>query len=347
MIDTQIECQLRFDKEQEYKGIDKHVNKTTPLVSVTVATYQHTNFIRDCIEGILMQKTTFPIEIIIGEDGSTDGTREICIEYADKYPNLIRLFLRDRNTSQLYDENGKFICRFNGIWNRMSARGKYIAWCEGDDYWIDPLKLQKQVDFLESNPEYGFIHTNFSTSDGKRVSIDNYPKSDLYLSGFLSGNFSIGTLTVLYRRDLYDSLPKYYQEKKFKMGDLPLWIEFASISKIKYIPDITAMYRVLENSASHSSNIEKAIDFRKSSLEVKLFYIKKFELSELKNQALKSFYSGVVKLSYEKKNKEYAEKYYNILKRIDRPSLKTIIFFYGSKYKIVRYAINLIYEIGK
>lgn len=146
---------------------------------------------------------------------------------------------------------------------------------------------------------------------------------------------------------MYDSLPKFYQERKFKMGDLPLWIEFASISKIKYIPDKTAMYRVLENSASHSPNIEKAIDFRKSSLEVKLFYIEKFELYELKKQALKSFYSGVVKLSYEKQNKEYAEKYYNILRRIDRPSLKTIIFLYGSKYKIVRYAINLIYKIGK
>lgn len=313
---------------------------TVPLVSISCITYNHENYIRDAIEGFLMQKTTFPVEILIHDDASTDKTASIVREYEEKYPQLIKPIYQTENQ---YSKRDGSIGRIQ----RGRARGKYYAICEGDDYWIDPLKLQKQVDFLEENPEYGFIHTNFSTSDGKRVSIDNYPKSDLYLSGFLSGNFSIGTLTVLYRRDLYDSLPKFYQERKFKMGDLPLWVEFASISKIKYIPDITAMYRVLENSASHSPNIENAIDFRKSSLEVKLFYIEKFELYELKKQALKSFYSGVVKLSYEKQNKEYAEKYYNILRRIDRPSLKTIIFLYGSKYKIVRYAINLIYKIGK
>ena len=312
---------------------------TVPLVSISCITYNHENYIRDAIEGFLMQKTTFPVEILIHDDASTDNTATIIKEYEIKYPQLFKPIYQTENQ---YSKKDGTIGRIQ----RGRARGKYYAICEGDDYWTDPLKLQKQVDF-EENPEYGFIHTNFSTSDGKRISIDNFPKNNLYLSGFLSGNFTIGTLTVLYRRDLYDSLPKFYQEKKFKMGDLPLWIEFASISKIKYIPDITAMYRVLENSASHSPNIENAIDFRKSSLEVKLFYIEKFELYELKKQALKSFYSGVVKLSYEKQNKEYAEKYYNILRRIDRPSLKTIIFLYGSKYKIVRYAINLIYKIGK
>lgn len=336
MIVSQVEIEKRIADSYELPNnvIESIPN---PLVTVRTSTYQHGAFIKDCIKGVLMQKTTFPFEFIIGEDFSTDGTREIVFDYARKYPNIIRVVTADYNVGM----------RANGVRCERRARGKYFALCEGDDYWTDPLKLQKQVEFLEENPDYGIVHTNFSTSDGKRISINNYPRNDQYLNSFLSGNISIGTLTVLFRKDLFDSLPKYYQEKKFKMGDLPLWIEFASISKIKYIPDITAMYRVLENSASHSPNIENAIDFRKSSLEVKLFYIEKFELYELKKQALKSFYSGVVKLSYEKQNKEYAEKYYNILRRIDRPSLKTIIFLYGSKYKIVRYAINLIYKIGK
>src|SRR5690606_14491808 len=159
-MDIQKIYQERFLLEKEYGGNDKPVNKVLPLVSVCVITYQHVNFISDCLEGILMQQTFFPIEIIIGEDESTDGTREICIEYASKYPDKIRLYLRNRKTSQLFDENGKYICRFNGRWNRESARGKYIALCEGDDYWTDPLKLQKQVNIMENNTRiYGCFHS--------------------------------------------------------------------------------------------------------------------------------------------------------------------------------------------
>lgn len=135
----------RFALEKECLGENKPVNKLSPLVSVCIATYQHADFIKDCIEGALKQETDFDFEIIIGEDASQDGTREICINYAEKYTDKIRLFLRNRETSQLYDTKGNFVCRFNGKWNRESARGKYIALCEGDDYWTDPLKLQKKV----------------------------------------------------------------------------------------------------------------------------------------------------------------------------------------------------------
>lgn len=143
----------RFLLQKEYLGENKSVNNIIPVVSVTVATYQHVNYIKECLDGILMQKTNFPIEIIIGEDGSTDGTQEICKEYAHAHTDKIRLFIRDRKLSQYKDKDGS-IQRFNGLWNRMSCRGKYIAFCEGDDYWTDPLKLQKQVDFLESHPDY-------------------------------------------------------------------------------------------------------------------------------------------------------------------------------------------------
>ena len=157
----------RFNPDEEFLGREKKVNKIEPLVSVFITTYQHAPFIRDCLEGVLMQKTTFPVEILIGEDESTDGTREICIEYAEKYPDKIRLFLRDRKTSQLYDEGGKFIIRFNHKWLRKSARGKYIAVCEGDDYWTDPYKLQKQAGFLEANDDYILTAGGYQTLDVK------------------------------------------------------------------------------------------------------------------------------------------------------------------------------------
>ncbi len=107
-----------------------------PLVSVNTITFNHAPYIRTCIEGALMQKTNFPFEIVIGEDCSTDGTREIVFEYANNYPEKIRVITSDANVGAM--ENDK---RTN-----FSCRGEYIAYCEGDDFWIDPLKLQKQYD---------------------------------------------------------------------------------------------------------------------------------------------------------------------------------------------------------
>ena len=118
---------------------------TKPLVTVRTSTYQHGPYIKQCIEGVLMQKTNFAFEFIIGEDFSTDGTREIVFEYAKKYPDIIRVFTADYNVGS----------KANGRRCINAARGKYMALCEGDDYWIDPLKLQKQVDFLEKNKDSG------------------------------------------------------------------------------------------------------------------------------------------------------------------------------------------------
>ena len=118
--------------------------KNNIVVSVCMITYNHEQYIAEAIEGVLMQKTDFPIELIIGEDCSTDKTREICIAYQQKYPEIIKLQLPDKN---------KGIMR-NFIENMQAAQGKYIALCEGDDYWTDPRKLQKQVDFLDANEDF-------------------------------------------------------------------------------------------------------------------------------------------------------------------------------------------------
>jgi len=137
----------RLAIQEEYGGTDKPINRIQPLVSVVTITYQHAPYIRQCLDSILMQETDFPYEIIIGEDGSTDGTREICIEYANKYPEKIRLFLRDRKLSHYTDSRGRSI-RFNGHFSRAEARGKYIALCEGDDYWCNKNKLQLQINYI-------------------------------------------------------------------------------------------------------------------------------------------------------------------------------------------------------
>ena len=126
-------------------------NTEIPVVSICCITYNHSKFIRDCIQGFLIQKTSFPIEILIFDDASTDNTANILQEFTLNNENII-LFLQSENQWK----KNKF-----GIkdWLLPNAKGKYIAFCEGDDYWTDPHKLQKQVDFLESNSTYiGTFH---------------------------------------------------------------------------------------------------------------------------------------------------------------------------------------------
>lgn len=151
------------------------------IVSVCMITYNHENFISEAIEGILLQKTTFPIELIIGEDCSTDDTRKIVIEYVKKYPEIIRPILPENNLG----------ISKNFLETMQAATGKYIALCEGDDYWTDPYKLQKQVDFLEANKEYSMCGHRFQyfyqeTSEFK----------DDYFKKMFSGNQKQITLTL-------------------------------------------------------------------------------------------------------------------------------------------------------
>lgn len=346
MSTFESELVRRFKLQKEYLGIEKSVNKIQPLVSVTCATYQHRQYISECIEGFLMQETSFPIEIIIGEDGSTDGTFEICKEYANKYPNKIRLFLRDRKLSQYFEEDGKFGGRFNGIWCRMSARGKYIAMCEGDDYWIDPLKLQKQVDFLEANPEYGMCYTDYALTEGKKIR-RNYVRNscDSYLADYLGGRCTIATLTTCFRKDIYDSLPKYWSGKHWLMGDKPMWIELLHVSKAYYIDEVTATYRVLDSSASHGS-LEKEIAFKDCDLEISKFYIKKFNLEiEISN---KSYYESIMKLAFEHGNKQVAKEYFNKAKDEGKLSYKTYFWYAVTIFPFGDIIVRMIYKsIGK
>lgn len=253
------EINKRFKLQEEYLGNDKPINKTEPLVSVYTATYQHGSYIRECIESILMQKTDFPFELIIGEDDSTDGTREICIEYAEKHPDKIRLFLRDRSLSQLKDEDGNLIKILNGFsgFGRLHCRGKYIALCEGDDYWTDPLKLQNQVEFLEENQDCTMCYQNslMIYFQKKKDPIIIGP-SKLYcqkvykfntekfmkIDAGLGGGLGIRTASMLFRRSIVTNLPEWVLSMPF--GDMPLKLLCAHNGKIAYLPgEPTSVYR--------------------------------------------------------------------------------------------------------
>src|SRR5690606_11316563 len=140
-----------------------------PLVSISCITYNHAPYIRECLDGFMMQKCDFDFEVLIHDDASTDGTQEIIKEYQEKYPEIIKPIFQTEN------QYSKGIRGMNIQFNFPRAQGKYIALCEGDDYWTDPLKLQKQLDFLEANPEYVLSCHNYKILDfdGKTIK-DSY-----------------------------------------------------------------------------------------------------------------------------------------------------------------------------
>lgn len=222
-----------------------------PLVSVVVSTYNHSEYIAECLEGILMQQTSFPFEIILGEDESNDGTHEICKTYAEKHPEKIRLFLRSRK--DVIYINGNPTGRYNFIESLKACTGKYVALCEGDDYWTDPLKLQKQVGFMEANPGYGIcfheaainwiekkevleIQLN-SQFPWNRMSIGK----DIYdISDVLNGPF-MATASVLYRNPHIKNFPNWFY--KAASGDITLYAIIIGDQKIKFINEVMCVYR--------------------------------------------------------------------------------------------------------
>tara|TARA_R110000850_G_scaffold25797_1_gene74162 strand:- start:15993 stop:16949 length:957 start_codon:yes stop_codon:yes gene_type:complete len=230
----------RFEKKQV--EVFRNTSFENPLVSVCIVTYQHANYIRECLNGILMQQTTFPFEILLGDDASTDGTRETCIEYAQKHPTKIRLFLHHRENNIAI--NGSPTGRFNFLYNLYNASGKYIALCEGDDYWTDPLKLQKQVDFLEDNDEYNicfhkvklyYNQNNIFTKDTITREV-NETTDVIELS---KGNF-IHTPSIVFRNNY--ELSKWLV--KCPTVDWALYMTIVNSNKIKKINEIMAIYRI-------------------------------------------------------------------------------------------------------
>jgi glycosyltransferase involved in cell wall biosynthesis len=253
-------------------------DNTEPLVSICCATYNHGQYIRDAMGGFLMQKTAFPVEILIHDDASTDNTADIVREYEEKYPQLIKTIYQTTNQWSKGNKPGRI--------NRLRARGKYLAYCEGDDYWIDPCKLQKQVEFLETHPEYGLVHTDFNVFDdasGKIKSFGNpekvVPQGEIF-EKLLCANF-IGTHTIMAKRNLLIEADSENDSsnKNWMMGDYPLWLEISKHHKIGYIEQVTSVYRLLSNSASHFSDASLQLCFFNSAHDVVQYFVKKYGCS--------------------------------------------------------------------
>ena len=205
-------------------------------VSVCMITYNHEPFVRQAIDSVLMQEADFEYELVIGEDCSTDGTRQIVVGYARQYPSRIRLLLPEHNQGMIP----------NAVATLTACRGQYVALLEGDDYWTHPHKLQKQVDFLEAHPECSMCFHNAEViyEDQSREPRNYCPSGQKEISGLediLKEDF-IPTCSVMFRRGVIRELPDWYH--LVRMGDWPLLLLLAEKGKIGYIDDVMGVYRV-------------------------------------------------------------------------------------------------------
>ena len=215
-----------------------------PLVSVLCLAYRHERFIEDALKSFLCQQTTFPYEICIGEDDSPDRTRQICVEYANRFPEKIRLFLRDRK--DVFYINGMPTGRANVINTLQQCRGKYIAFCDGDDMWLDPLKLQKQVAFLEAYPEFSMTYHRCRVLYGDGRIEDRYVPDELHtinLEMLTSIENPIHSCTAVFRKDaVLTDLEKLW-DPEILVADFALWLLCAKRGLIRFLPDVMALYR--------------------------------------------------------------------------------------------------------
>ena len=273
-------------------SIKYKLRRSRYLVGIRCSTYNQEAYITDTMNGFASQQTDFPYIAMIVDDASTDTQPQVISEYVDKYFDEVEhseteashiTYARHRTNRNCYFlilylkenhyQNGLQYKKLDYLvqWRKDI---RYEALCEGDDWWSDTLKLQKQVDYLEKHPECSLCCTGYASfrlRDGLVKKGDGKEK-DITLRNLMRRN-SIGTLTVMYRRSLYDD----YQRDvlpympNFRMGDLPLWIYLAWRGRIHKLPDETAVYRVLKHSASHNDDFDRQFDFVLETTRIRLW----------------------------------------------------------------------------
>lgn len=268
----------------EQKETIQHPDTRPLMVSIRCATYNHEPYIRQCLEGFVMQKTNFRFEAIVHDDASTDGTAAIVREYAEKYPDIIKPIYETEN---LYSKHDGSIRR---IMNE-ACKGKYIALCEGDDYWTDPNKLQKQIDFLEQNPEYSMcFHNalehweNHEKPDAPFSAIENrdYSGAEIY-NDWIVPTASVVMKECIYRTDIY---LKAIRNPHFIYGDIITFLSCAAYGKLRGMKECMSVYRRHEGGevyhknmttskviahAYHNINIYKVFGSRYKPISIKYF----------------------------------------------------------------------------
>lgn len=256
------------------------------IVAIKVIVYNHEPYLRDCLEGFVMQKTNFPFVAIVHDDASTDGSAAIIREYEEKYPDIIKPIYETENQYSKHD--GSLGRIMNAAVDATGA--KYVAMCEGDDYWTDPLKLQKQVDFMEENPEFGLCYTDYHCLEDATQTLTEamfekqYQYRPISYEQHLLKPGYLAPMTWLYRNDLVNLLSK---TKIYTDGTYAYMLEFMYNSKVAYIPQVTAVYRSHAGSASYPIGDKALFRYMVGVFRTQIHYTQKYSCTEeLKHKVL-------------------------------------------------------------
>lgn len=272
-------------------------------VCVRCFTYNQSKYITETLDGFCLQKTDFPFVCCIVDDASTDNEQSIILEYLNNNFELNNQY----EPSEYETDYAKIVycqhkrnlnCYFavlllkenlyskGGHWkkwqyiSRWREKCKYEAICEGDDYWIDPLKLQKQIHFLENNDSFSIIGSSYSILNQKTGRMSVYvPKRKRlnFKQTLISGGIGAATCSVLYRRESTVGYQEFIKNNNWPLGDLSLWLYILRDSQAFVMDDITSMYRCLSESASHTKSYNKAVAFNQGIFDIQLFFAEKYD----------------------------------------------------------------------
>ena len=291
------------------------------MLSVVMTTFNHERYIATAIESVLRQQTDFPIEIVIGEDCSTDRTLNIAMDYQSQYPEAIRIVRSETNVGW----------RANYRRTIAAARGRYIALLDGDDYFTHRKKLQMQVDLLEANPDVGMCY-------GRSERVDENGATTIYPEGECATTFEAmlrrnpaENCTVVARKELVE---RYYAEirpeehPEWLTDDLPMWLWFAANSRYVGIDCPMSVHRVLTYSVSHNPDYRHKIEFVDSLYDISLWYDERYNNSRMRHELLTTKHNTALwVLSYNGGVGEYIKRWRRDVR--EYKTLRTNIASYG------------------
>ena len=287
----------------ETKIMSHWLHSDKVYVSIICLCFEHESYIEQAIDSFLKQKTKYRFEIIIHDDKSNDNSVKILLNYKKKFPNIIKLKLQKEN---IYSKGGSVIKEAFSF-----ASGDYIAFCEGDDWWFDEHKVEKQVDVLKAS-QYILTHSNcYLFNQQKRQFInesDNKKVADCSIDNLIQQKYIIRLASVMVEYSvLNETINLITNEfpKNMKLYDLPMWCILRDKGRFYFYPESLSVYRVLSESASHSKNMNKRLEFSRSVTDVMLRISLTVNLSIKSHLFIIRRIAGLLRFSVKLKNKDY------------------------------------------